>query len=112
MADPAWFGGRLRELREAAGLTQQELADRSGLTREGVAQLETGRRKPAWASVLMVSDALGISTEEFRRPPTSEKPGLGRPRAKQEGGQEARSAVGPGRATAAGKKAPGGRKKG
>src|SRR5262245_61391679 len=81
MAEPGWFGGRLRELREAAGLTQQEFADRAGLTREGVAQLETGRRGASWATVLKVCQALGVSCEEFTREPA---PGpdraAGRPR--------------------------------
>jgi len=49
-----WFGPRLRELRERAGLTQQQLADACAprMTREGVAQLETGRNRPAWATVI------------------------------------------------------------
>jgi transcriptional regulator with XRE-family HTH domain len=81
MADAAWFGGRLRELREGAGLTQSELANRASLTREGVAQLETGRRKPVWETVLALCDALGVSTEEFRKPPReTPPPGPGRPR--------------------------------
>ena len=53
MANPDWFAGRLRELREQAGVTQQQLAERAGLTREGIAQLEVGRRnrpgKPFWS---------------------------------------------------------------
>jgi transcriptional regulator with XRE-family HTH domain len=80
MADAAWFAGRLRELREAAGWTQGELAGRAGLTREGVAQLETGRRKPAWETVLALCDALGVSSEEFRKAPrVSSPPRAGRP---------------------------------
>jgi transcriptional regulator with XRE-family HTH domain len=71
--NPEWFGGRLRELREAAGLTQQQLADRAGLTREGVAQLEIGRRQPAWKTVLVMCEALGCGCEEFTRAP-AERP--------------------------------------
>jgi putative transcriptional regulator len=64
-----WFSGRLRELREASGLTQQELAGRAGLTREGVAQLETGRREPAWRTVVALCQALGVECGEFIKEP-------------------------------------------
>jgi transcriptional regulator with XRE-family HTH domain len=76
-----WFAGRLRELREAAGLTQQQLAEKAGLTREGVAQLETGRREPAWRTVVSLCRALGTSCEAFLQEPSAQ-PGVkpGRPR--------------------------------
>jgi transcriptional regulator with XRE-family HTH domain len=81
MVNAAWFAGRLRELREGATLTQAELAEKAGLTREGVAQLETGRRKPVWETVLALCQALGVSCEEFTRPPADRPPAMpGRPR--------------------------------
>ena len=71
------FAGRLRELREGAGLTQQQLAEAAGLTREGIAQLETGRRTPVWKSVVMLARALGVTCDAFTQPPTDrEPPGL------------------------------------
>ncbi len=76
----AWFAGRLRELREGAGLTQQELAGKANLTRDGVAQMETGRRSPSWDTVLAICSALGVSCEEFRQAPAdAPKKGPGRP---------------------------------
>jgi transcriptional regulator with XRE-family HTH domain len=39
------FGVRLRRLREAAGLTQEELASRAGLTAKAISMLERGERK-------------------------------------------------------------------
>jgi transcriptional regulator with XRE-family HTH domain len=39
------FGTRLRRLRETAGLTQEELASRAGLTAKAVSALERGERK-------------------------------------------------------------------
>jgi DNA-binding XRE family transcriptional regulator len=81
MVSAGWFAGRLRELREGAALTQTELAEKAGLTREGVAQLETGRRKPAWETVLALCEALGCSCEAFTRPPAARpRAGPGRPR--------------------------------
>jgi transcriptional regulator with XRE-family HTH domain len=40
------FGERVRELREEQNLTIQQLADRAGLTRNGVSLIELGKRKP------------------------------------------------------------------
>jgi transcriptional regulator with XRE-family HTH domain len=60
------FAERLRQLRQAAGLTIQALADRAGMHREGVAQLERNKRRPGWESVCALADALGVSTETFR----------------------------------------------
>jgi transcriptional regulator with XRE-family HTH domain len=81
MSEADWFGARLRELRAAAGWTQVQLAARAGLTREGVAQLETGRRKPAWETVLTLCKALGVNCLAFLEAPSGPaKRGLGRPR--------------------------------
>jgi DNA-binding XRE family transcriptional regulator len=44
-AHVATFGAMLRELREAAGLTQEELAARADLTAKAVSALERGERK-------------------------------------------------------------------
>src|SRR5271156_2952987 len=79
--DAEWFGERLRELREKAGLTQQQLAERANLTRAGVAQLETGRREPAWRTVVVLCEALGVACDEFLRQPARRSPVMpGRPR--------------------------------
>jgi transcriptional regulator with XRE-family HTH domain len=79
--NPDWFADRLKELREWAGLSQQSLADRSGMTREGIAQLETRRRKPSWESVIALCQALGVGCDAFTTPP-GDRPaqGPGRPR--------------------------------
>jgi transcriptional regulator with XRE-family HTH domain len=59
------FGLRLLELREAAGLTQEELADRAGLTSYAVSALERGRRqRPYPHTVRALADALGLSDED------------------------------------------------
>ena len=59
------FGRRLRRLREAAGLTQEELAARAGLTPKGVGALERGERKhPYPHTVRALADALGLSQAE------------------------------------------------
>ncbi|GAB3810848.1 helix-turn-helix domain-containing protein [Kribbella italica] len=55
----------LREFRVAAGLTQEQLAERSELSVGAVATLETGRRRfPRPATLDALAEALGLSTTE------------------------------------------------
>ena len=78
--NPEWFAGRLKELREQAGLTQQELADKAGLKLGGIRNLEQGRTYPEWPSVLSLCAALGVECGAFCTPPaTEDRPGPGRP---------------------------------
>jgi transcriptional regulator with XRE-family HTH domain len=65
VATPSWFAGRLRELRERAGLTQQQLADRAGVRREAVARWETARRLPDAGSIVRLRKALGVRYDEL-----------------------------------------------
>ena len=64
------FGARLRDLREAAGLTQEELAERAGLTAKAISMLERGERKrPYPHTVRSLADALELSEGGARHPP-------------------------------------------
>jgi tetratricopeptide (TPR) repeat protein/transcriptional regulator with XRE-family HTH domain len=59
--DGAGFGARLRACRESAGLSQAELADRSGLSIRAVRNMERGRTQwPYRASLSRLADALGL----------------------------------------------------
>src|SRR3712207_250621 len=59
------FGSRLRRLREAAGLTQEELALRAGLSPRAISALERGeRQRPYPHTVRTLADARGLSEEE------------------------------------------------
>ena len=59
------FGARLRRLREAAGLTQEELASRAGLSGRAIRSLERGeRRRPYPHTVRTLADALGLPEDE------------------------------------------------
>jgi transcriptional regulator with XRE-family HTH domain len=79
-AESERFGGRLRELREGAGLTQKQLAEAACLTTDGLVKLEAGRRGPTWETVLALAAALGVTCEAFTRPPADAAPrGPGRP---------------------------------
>jgi transcriptional regulator with XRE-family HTH domain len=59
------FGARLRQLRENAGLTQAQLAEKAQLHLHGLTKLEQGDREPAWATVLALSNALGVDCSAF-----------------------------------------------
>jgi predicted ATPase/DNA-binding XRE family transcriptional regulator len=59
------FGARLRSLRQAAGLTQEELASQASLSPNAVSALERGaRRRPHPHTVRSLADALGLPEEE------------------------------------------------
>jgi predicted ATPase/DNA-binding CsgD family transcriptional regulator/DNA-binding XRE family transcriptional regulator len=62
------FGLLLREHREAAGLTQEELAERAGLTAKGISALERGeRRRPYPQTVRSLAEALALPDDERRQ---------------------------------------------
>ncbi|HEV2459149.1 MAG TPA: helix-turn-helix domain-containing protein [Ktedonobacterales bacterium] len=55
------FGDLLRRFRLAAGLTQEELAERAGLSRRGITDLERGARTtPRRETVGLLANALGL----------------------------------------------------
>jgi transcriptional regulator with XRE-family HTH domain len=54
------IGTKLRELREARGLTQDQLAGLSGLPAGTVRNYEQGRREPSWEAVWALAEALGV----------------------------------------------------
>jgi excisionase family DNA binding protein len=75
---PAWrqnrkrAGKRLRAIREAAGINQQQLAAASGLTHEAISRLETGTNAPYAATVRALARSLGVEPERFvARDPTT-----------------------------------------
>jgi len=79
---PAWrqdrtrAGQRLRTLREAAGLTQLELAERSGVTHETISRLERGRPAPLVRSVHKLARALEVAPAQFVGPEALMGPGM------------------------------------
>src|SRR5215469_1754753 len=60
--DGRGFGGRLRGLRKSAGLSQEELAERSGLNVRTISNLERGySRWPYRDTLRRLADALLLS---------------------------------------------------
>jgi DNA-binding XRE family transcriptional regulator len=60
--DGAKLGARLRELRLAAGLTQAELARRTGIHRPNIARVEAGRHTPSLETLARLAAAIGVPT--------------------------------------------------
>jgi transcriptional regulator with XRE-family HTH domain len=64
MAEISRLGRRLRQFRLRAGLTQHELAERSGVSRTVIASIETGQRSGITLdNALRLADVLGVSVE-------------------------------------------------
>jgi transcriptional regulator with XRE-family HTH domain len=54
----AGFGAALRAAREAAGLSQTQLADEAGFDHSFVARLEMGKREPSRDTILALAEVL------------------------------------------------------
>jgi putative transcriptional regulator len=59
------FPMRLKQLREAKGLSQAALAQRVGVSREYVARLETGKHDPPLSRVEKLAKALRVPIEKL-----------------------------------------------
>ncbi len=55
---------RLRELREAKGLTQEELAKALGVTRQTVIAIEKGRYDPSLRLAFKIARFFGVKIED------------------------------------------------
>ena len=59
------FGKRLRSLRRAKDLTQEQVAERAGLSLQSVGEIERGRGNPTLVNVERLSDALNVELTEL-----------------------------------------------
>lgn len=59
------FGNAVRNARATAGLTQEELADRSGIDRSYIGGVERGERNPTLSVIEKIADGLGVSLAEL-----------------------------------------------
>jgi len=59
------LGEELRRAREAAGLSQEQLAFRANLDRSYVSQLENGHKSPTVNVLFRICDALGVRPSEI-----------------------------------------------
>lgn len=54
---------RIKELREAAGMSQRELGERIGISGPAVAMWESGENRPSLTNLEKLADVLGVSID-------------------------------------------------
>lgn len=59
------FGARVRELRQAKELTQEQLAFDSGLDRTYINSVEQGRRNVSLVNIVRIAEALKVEPAEL-----------------------------------------------
>ena len=61
-------GRNVRRLRDALGLTQEQLAERSGFSQQYLSDLERGRRNPTVVSLWELAQALDTTPVDLITP--------------------------------------------
>lgn len=70
----AGIRNQIRELRSVRNMTQQELADRVGVTRQTVIAMEQDKYSPSLETAFKVAMVLGVSLEQcFHYQPHSKR---------------------------------------
>ena len=59
------IGKKLRELRQAEGLTQQELSKRIGVSRVNYTRYETDASRPDYETLIKIADFYDVSLDEI-----------------------------------------------
>jgi transcriptional regulator with XRE-family HTH domain len=65
------IGRRIAELREAAGMTQEDLAGKAGMATENLSRAERGRTTPHLMKLIGIADALGVTLDDIVRGETT-----------------------------------------
>jgi len=60
-----YVGGRIKQARESAGLTQTELSTRAGLPQSHISRLENGQHSPSFATLEKIAKALNIPVSQL-----------------------------------------------
>lgn len=67
-------GQRIKTLRKAKGLTQDQLAEQVGMDSRHISRLETGTHFPSIDSLEAIAKALGVQLKDFFDFPSNESP--------------------------------------
>lgn len=59
------LGKHLKKARKEAGLTQEQLAERAGVSRAAVARYESGEIEPSLKTLVSIADTLNVSTDSL-----------------------------------------------
>lgn len=66
------FGLRVKELRDAKGMTQEDLADAANLFRTYLSRIETGMANPSLTVIHALAQALAELPGQLLQPPTQQ----------------------------------------
>lgn len=61
-------GRNLKRFRAAANLTQEQLAERSGLPQQHISEIERGHGNPTVVTLSILSGAIGVTPVELLQP--------------------------------------------
>lgn len=59
------FGEKLKKCRLSLGLTQQQFADNTGITRTAITEYENGKRKPGLKTIKKIAEYTDTKTSEW-----------------------------------------------
>jgi len=66
---PVRFGLKVKELRKSIGITQNELAERVGVSKDYIGLIERGLRSPSLQIIERIASSLGVTiTRLFDEP--------------------------------------------
>ena len=67
MREQQTLGRRIQEARKAAGLSQESLGERLGVSRQAVSKWESGASDPSTSNLLALAKLYGVSAEDLLR---------------------------------------------
>jgi len=59
------LASKIKALRASKGWTQEQLAERAGLNRAYLAEIERARRNPSLRSVIKIANAVGVPIRDL-----------------------------------------------
>lgn len=66
------FGKRLRKLRRNKDLTQEQLADKVGVSLNFIGQVERGENSPSFETMQKIAEVLEVDISELFLPPDTQ----------------------------------------
>ena len=65
MNQPKLFGKRVRTIRKAAKITQEEAAEAAHLNSKYLGEIERGEKRPSFEAIMALAKALNVSPDAF-----------------------------------------------
>jgi len=62
--EQVWLGQAVREARKAQGLTQKQVAERTGIHVTYISDIERGARNPSWKTIASLAAGMDVSTAD------------------------------------------------